>query len=185
MTVAADYAKVIDAMHRARPAYVAYAIDQSVSGIANTRDTGRVVVRTADGAIVHGRTPHDEHLDTKDAFDPACYSPDAESTVQRNGRALVEFVLHATCRPADEAPFTSLDTMPQTFRPLEARGTRDHENTRVDVVERFTTVDDVTVPSSLKVDISGRSLGSWLQVHVLQRFSDYRFFASDPGASAA
>ena len=180
MSVDADYARVVETMRHALPAYVAYVQRDVVRGMGAVESKSRIVVRTADKKVVHGDAPGAVVID-KGVFDPACYRPTGEATASRNGRNVLSFALSPTCNGEDKNPFTTLYVDPVSMRPIEVTGTREHENARVSVSETFRTVREWSVPASLKVDIEGSGFAFWLQVHALKTFSDYGFYASDPG----
>jgi hypothetical protein len=180
MPVTADYARVIETMRHALPAYVAYVQRAAVLGMGAVESKSRIVVRTSDKKVVHG-SESGVVVIAKEIFDPACYRPTGEATASRNGRTVMSFTLARTCNGGDKVPFTTLYVDPASMRPIEATGTREHEHSRVSVRETFSTVRDWSVPASLKVDIEGNGLAFWLQIHALKTFSDYGFYASDPG----
>jgi hypothetical protein len=181
MAVAADYARVIDALRRPLPAYMAFVQHDHVTGMANVDDERRIVVRTADHAIVHGKTG--DNTSVKGAtFDPACYQPTAERTVERDGHRVLAFDLRPTCGDAGDSPFTVLFADAATMLPLQVTGDHDKEHARVTVDQRFTQTQGHTVPSSLVVGVDGDGAAFWLHVHVEERYRDYHFSATDPGA---
>jgi hypothetical protein len=180
MSVDADYARVVETMRHALPAYVAYLQRDVVRGMASAESQSRIVVRTADKKIVHGKDSLDVSV-VKRVFDPGCYRPTGEATTKRNGRTVLSFTLAPTCGSADKEPFTTLYVDPASMRPIEAAGVREHDRARVSIEEKFSTVREWSVPSSLKIDVEGSGFAFWLHVHVLQTFSEYGFYASDPG----
>ena len=180
MSADADYARVVATMRHALPAYVAYIQSARVRGMGAVESTSRIVLRTADKKVVHGGEPGVVNIDAE-VFDPECYRPTGEETTSRDGRTVVSFTLAPTCRAAGKDPFTTLYADPVTMRPTEVTGTRESERVRVSVEEKFSTVRDWSVPASFKVDIEGSGIVFWLQIHALKTFSDYRFYASDPG----
>jgi hypothetical protein len=181
VSVDTDYARVVEVMRHALPAYIAYVQRNVVRVVGEVESKSRIVVRTADKKVVHGHAPDAVVID-KGVFDPACYRPTGEAAASRNGRNVVSFTLAPTCNGTDKNPFTKLYVDPVSMRPIEATGIRRNENVRVSVSERFSTVREWSVPASLKVDIEGTGFVFWLQVHALMTFSDYGFYASDPGA---
>jgi hypothetical protein len=181
MSVDTDYARVVETMRHPLPAYVAYVQRNVVRMMGAVESESRIVVRTADKQVVHGHAPREVVID-KGVFDPACYRPTGEASASRNGRNVLSFALASTCNGTDKNPFTMLYVDPVSMRPIEATAIRRNESVRVSVSETFSTVREWSLPASLKVDIEGSGLVFWLQVHALQTFSNYGFYASDPGA---
>jgi hypothetical protein len=180
MSIAADYARVVDAMHQPLPAYVSYVRRQTLNGMSSADTQSRIVVRTADKKIVHGKNNSDGGVN-RPVFDPACYRATGEKPVERDGRGLLSFALAPTCGTSEESPFTALVVDPASMRPIEATGSHEHDHAVVNVVETFTTVRGFTLPAALKVDVAGTGAASFLQIHVTQTYSEYAFHASDPG----
>jgi hypothetical protein len=180
MPIAADYARVVEAMRQPLPAYVSYLQRERVGGMANTDSQSRIVVRTSDHKVVHGSKSTAGGVE-RPVFDPACYRPTGEKTVDRGGQTAVSFSLAPLCGTSEKSPFTALVVEPSTMRPLEAAGRNEHDHAAVNVIETFTTVRGYSVPASLKVDVEGNGLAAWLQVHVTETFSDYAFHSADPG----
>jgi hypothetical protein len=121
------------------------------------------------------------HPVTNPVFDASCYRATSESSASYNGAAALKFTLAPTCksRHRDEYPFTTLYADPGTYAPLEAVGASSGDgNVSVAFAERFGTFDGRTMPATMHVDISGSGLMFWLQIHVAERYSDYRFMSS-------
>jgi hypothetical protein len=177
-----DYARAVAHLSRAHlTPYVAYVARDSVNGLGNASQTDRVVVRVSDGKVVAG------HSDiTSPIFDPTCYRATAETQTTFEGEPAVKFDLIATCRekhPGDhDYALRTLYVNPQTLAPIDANGTilsgSNSNNVSVSVDERFATFDGHVMPSSIKVDVSGTGVMSWLQVHLHETYSNYQFLNS-------
>lgn len=181
MAVAADYARVIDALRRPLPAYMAYVQHDRVSGMTNVDHEGRIVVRTSDRTIVHGNSS--VHTTVRGAtFEPKCYRATDERTVEQGGHRTLAFDLQPTCGGADDSPFTVLYADAATMLPVRATGNHYNDHARVVLEQTFMQAQGYTVPASLTVGVDGDGLVFWLHVHVDEHYRDYRFSTTDPGA---
>jgi hypothetical protein len=192
MSAAADYARVVDAMQRPLPAYVSYVERDAMRGLTSSEVLYHIVVETAGGKVVHGDatrvylsgfTNAPSTPVATPAFDPKCYHATREETTVRNRRATLAFTLSPNCPTAGQ--FKTLVVDRATMRPIEAIGMREGGQTRVSIDETYGSVRGWSLPATLRVDIEGRGLMFWLQMHVTQTFSSYGFYATDPGPGTA
>jgi hypothetical protein len=189
-----DYARIVALLTKQQLApYVSYYAKENIEGVKHD-DDGRVVVRTSDGKIVSGRSSGIEAGDyhshanpvSHPAFDPACYRATKESQATFEGQTVIKLDLVPTCSNHNdgdvEHPFTTLFADAQTLRPLDVSGkvvpTGDNKVVTVALDQRFAEFSGHVLPSRLKVDVTGTSFMFWLQVHVDETYSDYRFTAS-------
>ena len=190
-----DYARVVALLTKQQLApYVSYAKVDEVRGIAKRSDDGRVVVRLSDGKIISGDSSGVEAGDyhgranpvSHPSFDPACYRATGESESTYDGARALKIDLEPTCASHNtddvEYPFTTLYVDPQTLHPINVSGvvkpTEDNKDVTVALDQRFGEFDGRVLPSQLNVDVSGHGWMFWLQVHVIERYGDYRFTTS-------
>lgn len=188
----ADYARMVLLLSKQQLApYVSYVKTDTVDGLGKHKDSGRIVVRVSDGAIVSGAS--DEQLNVSDyrghynpithpPFDPACYRATAEADAEYDGGSALKFTLAAVCknRPGDnDYPFTTLYVDPDTMHPLDVTGTAkptdDNKDVSISLDLHYRDFGGRVLPASVKVDVSGAGWMFWLQVHVTETYADYRF----------
>lgn len=199
MSADSDYARVLDQLSNARlTPYVAYVSHDTVNGMGHDSTQSRIVVRVRDGKIVSGHSHmtfdtnvyHNEDSNpvTAPIFDAACYQATGESNASYNGAPAIKLSLAPICKEPHnddhDYAFTDLYVEPGTLRPIDAHGTippdNDDKNVSLTLDQRFAAVGGRVMPSSMKVDISGSGLMFWLQIHVEETYSDYRFLSSAP-----
>ena len=197
MNADVDYARVVEILTKQQLApYVAYTAHDRVSGMANDHESGRIVVRTSDGKIVSGKQQFDVDVGnssfkgfnsnpvSKPVFDPHCYRASSEAPATLDGSPALKLALVPTCGPYHEYPFATLYADPQTLRPLEVSGTAhgddDSKSVTVALDQHFAAFDGRWMPSSLTIDVTGTGFMFWLQVHVKEIYSDYRFTPTQP-----
>lgn len=197
MNADSDYARVLAELSKARLApYVAYTAQDSINGLGKKSSTRHVVVRVSDGKVVSGTsnftvmTGSDDERATNPVsspiFDPACYRATGESVVTFEGQAALKLSLAPVCREKQSSDhdyaFTELYVNPIDFHPIDAHGAvpsdDDSKNVSVQLDQRFATFDGRVMPSAMSVDVSGSGWMFWLQVHVHEVYSDYRFLNS-------
>lgn len=196
MNAQADYQRVIDLLSKQHLApYVSYAVNDSIRGLHDKTNAGRVVVRVADGKIVSGK----EHIDIEDGddaadtkntnpvshplFDVTCYRATGEHPTTFDGSAALAIDLAPTCSSAHSNPFTQVIVDPRSFRPLDATGTaqegdRDARPVTLRFDQRFAAFSGRWMPAAMTVDVTGNGFMFWLQVHVHEVYSDYQFMNS-------
>ncbi len=194
MMVAADYAKAVAYLDRARlPAYVSFVEQAWARGIGGDSEAPqRIYVRISDGAIVEGAPPANAHVvNTNDGegdnpfrkhpfFDPACYVPKSENQTQWNGQSTVRFELQATCD--QDNGISELYADPQTLRPIAVDGTMTDtgdSHMTVAIELRYTTTGIYTVPSSIRARAVGHGWLFWARERAEVDYSNYQFFRND------
>ncbi len=194
MNAQADYQRVVDLLAKQQLApYVSYAARDRISGIHAENRDARVVVRVADGKVISGRTHLDIQSssggngDVKDTnpishplFDPKCYRATSEQPTTYQGIAAVRFTLASRCDAHHDGAFSSLIADAASFRPLDASGTThgDGDDAKIVTVtfdQRYAGFDGRWLPASIRIDITGSGFMFWLQEHVREVYSDYRF----------
>jgi len=197
MQADADYARVLEQLASARlTPFVAYDSRDSVNGLGAASTAVHVVVRVRDGKVISGTTHFKAQSDPYDAsdsnpvsapiFDPRCYHAVAESPANFEGVEALRLTLAPVCRDAHRGdhnyPFTTIYVERETLRPLDVSGAvppdGDSKNVAVILDQRFGVFEGRVMPTSMRVDVSGSGLMFWLQVHVRETYSDYRFLNS-------
>lgn len=201
MSAATDYARAVEQFSKAQlTPYVSYAANVNVDGLGKEDKRNIIVVRVSDGKIVSGKTPNisvsDSHMNDDRNLDPvehplfnaACYRATGESPASFENEPALKIDLAATCsesKPSDHNyPFTALYVDPRTLAPLDAVGVVPQDSGSKDVSvsmeQRFARFGERSMPTSMKVDVSGSGLMFWLQVHLDEEFSDYQFLNAPP-----
>jgi hypothetical protein len=195
MSVDTDYARILEMLTKQHLApYVSYDSFDRVNGLGNDSKRDHIVVRVHDGKIVAWQSHFSVDSDaaktaghsnpvSRPLFNPACYRATSEHATSFEGHDVIAIALVATCkntRPDEhDYPFTMLYADPHTMQPIDVSGTvPESENSNlvsVSLDERFATVADRVLPSSIKVDVSGSGLMFWLQVHVVETYTNYQF----------
>ena len=195
MTASADYARVVEQLSKARlTPYVAYVSSDTINGMGSSQTRSQIVVRVSDGTIVAGKshfkfdTGDDSRIAnpiTAPIFDPACYRATSESPATFDGAPAVKLDLVPVCSERhhdNDYAFTTLYVQPGTLRPIDANGVVPTGTASKDVAvsmdQRFGVFDGRVMPTLMKVDVTGSSWMFWLQVHVRETYSDYRFLTS-------
>ena len=194
MLPANDYAKAVFALQSpARPAYVSFVTAANAHGLAgDSEEPHTVFVRTKDGAVVEGSlqnfsTGHyggrdDTNPVSRPAFDPRCYAPSSEQTVQWEGRTMLRISLRASCpgedpdNTNDDHPFDSLYVEPETLLPIGATGTVEDEGMRVDLEEHFARFGPYVFTTDLSAHVRGSGFLFWVRERASVTYSDYKFY---------
>lgn len=192
MTIAADYARAVAYLDRARlPAYVSFVERASARGLAHDSEAPqRIYVRISDGQIVSGIPPSNVHVvqtgrsdsdnpfGKREFFEPNCYAATSEEQTRWNGRSAVRFTLRGTC--SNEPGITELYADPQSLRPIAVDGnaaaTGDAHMT-VALELDYTTAGQYTVPSVLRAHAVGHGWLFWARERGEVDYSDYEFYS--------
>lgn len=191
MNADSDYARIVELLSKQTLApYVSYVRQSRVTGLAHEAEGGRIVVRLSDGKIVDGNASsgqdrsssygrHASNPVTKPAFYAACYRATGESLSAYGDASALEISLVSICSDDANNAFSTLYADPRSLRPLEVKGWAfDHEQlgrVKVALDERFALFDGRTMPAALRVDVTGSGMLFWVQAHVDETYSDYRF----------
>ena len=190
MTVAADYARAVAYLDRARlSAYVSFVEQASARGLGSDEEAPqRIYVRVSDGAIVSGMPPANAHVvrsNNSDSdnpfgshplFNPNCYAPRNEEQTRWNGQAALRFELQPKCN--DDNGITELYTDPQTFRPIAVDGNipdADDAHMTIAIELRYAPIGRYTVPSSIRAHAVGHGWLFWARERVETDYTDYEF----------
>jgi len=196
ISIAADYARAVAYLDRRRlPAYVSFVEQASAHGVGGSREAPRrIYVRMSDGAIVSGVPSANVHvIDTTNGdsdnpfrdhgvFEPDCYVPKTEEPTRWGARQALRFDLQAVCAKA--TGINELYVDPNTLRPIAAVGTvKDNSGdsnmttamtTALEV--RYRTVDQYTVPSSIRAHAVGHGWLFWARERAEVDYTNYRFY---------
>jgi hypothetical protein len=187
---AADYHAATALLSRPLPAYVTYQLETRVRmGLLQNAASETIVVRTADGTVLHGKLPADDdaladtpkgEFLTNPPFVPHCYAPQSALDAELDGHNLLAIKLEDRCKKDDDAAFDTLYVDKQTHEAVAATADADDEGARVRLDERFARSGVYVLPASFTVTVRGKGAMAWLDTHVTMLFSAYRFGTTQP-----
>lgn len=197
---AADYHAATALLLKPLPAYVSYELETRVRmGVLHNESSERIVVRTADRTLLHGKLPEGGDVDAQGAhgaaadvpkgefltnppFVPHCYAPQSALDAELDGRSLLAIKLDDLCKKSSDED-TAFDTLyidPRTHEPVAAVADVDDDGARVRIDERFARSGEYVLPASFTVTVRGSGAMAWLDTHVTMLFSAYHFGATPP-----